>query len=637
MRRSLFLLFLLLAPVAAGMLRGEERRTSPPMPPFVTPTPTPSPATTTVGPAAPVVVRKGSLECRIYDAELRRLIAARVELKDAKGRFAGSFGPEVPLWARGRFRVRLPVGIYRFEVRRGPFFVPFHDVPCVQIKEGETTRVDVPLKAWGPSRREGWYAFDPLVFTACGKAFSGAPSLRTLSLLAEGEGLDVVAAAAPWRFDPPPGTEKQDLPAAVLSLARAASSDRLRILPAVLCDSRPYFGWFYLAGDSRPEPLRLPDDCGVPNAAYMLRAKKEGKLVVLRNPTRKRGVRMAAGRWAALERSTAMLGELYPVLEGFASELPYDLAVGAVDALDVQDENDMAAWFNALNNGFRVTAVRSSGARTGASRTALPKPLTWVYLKGPFTPERFIEAVRLGRVVVAAGPFVDFTVDGLPPGSVLPADGRDHYARLRLYAPLDGDHYVKSARVYRNGRVVESSAGLEVPFNEGESYIERSFRIREDGPAWYVAAAEDEKGRLSFSNPVYFLPPGGRFREPRPVPGRIEVRATGSGGEPVNAVVELVCRGEVRARAVFDASKDEPAVLEPDMESSIWGEITVRAEGYAEKRIRIFEELVFRRCLRNWSLARGDTPALSAPRIFDELAAQCGKAALTVSLRRLRR
>ncbi|MDZ7814688.1 MAG: hypothetical protein U5N86_01385 [Planctomycetota bacterium] len=433
-----------------------SRRTSPPMPPFITPTPTPSATPSRTGNDIPAPRKYGWFVGRIFDSETRRLIAATVELHDEDGELAGGPAPACPLWVRGTFRIRLPEGLYRLKVTKGPFYAPYKDTPYIEISRDNPVKLDIPMTPWGNVVHEGWASFDPFVHTAMGKAVDPVPTMETTALISEARGLDVVFLAEPWWHDPPPNIDTFDEPGKLSDLAISASSDGIKVSTAVAYDNRPYFGHFYRLGGAAPKPVELPDDPHTPNLGYMEKAREGGAAVVVYNPSRISAVRMSNSPWSHMTRSTALFGELYKLRAYYASELPYDLEAGAVDAIDIQTEGDWRIWVAALNAGYRVSAVSSSHARTGINRIELPLAHNYAFVRGRPDGRKVVQAIRKGATVVAKGPFIDFRIDSQLPGSVIAADGDTHYAHFKIFAPVDGDSSIKKIELLRNGVPLQS-------------------------------------------------------------------------------------------------------------------------------------------------------------------------------------
>lgn len=112
---------------------------------------------------------------------------------------------------------------------------------------------------------------------------------------------------------------------------------------------------------------------------------------------------------------------------GHGRELPIDVALGTVDALDIysysnRNRIEFATWYDLLNHGFRIPAT----AGTDASVNRFTDPPMGGYRvygrvgPGPFTHDAWLEALRRGESFVTNGPLIqDVKIAGAPPGSVV--------------------------------------------------------------------------------------------------------------------------------------------------------------------------------------------------------------------------
>jgi TolB protein len=113
---------------------------------------------------------------------------------------------------------------------------------------------------------------------------------------------------------------------------------------------------------------------------------------------------------------------------GHGRELPIDVALGAIDAIDVysysnKNRLEFSTWYDFLNHGFRIPA--SAGTDTGVNGVNAPALGGYrVYAQvgnGPWTVESWLEAIRRGNSFVTNGPLIQsFKVAGAGMGSVVP-------------------------------------------------------------------------------------------------------------------------------------------------------------------------------------------------------------------------
>ena len=121
---------------------------------------------------------------------------------------------------------------------------------------------------------------------------------------------------------------------------------------------------------------------------------------------------------------------------GHGRELPIDVALGTVDALDIYSYSNLnrlefQTWYDLLNHGFRIPAT--AGTDASVNRTIDPPMGGYrVYAQlgpGAFTHDDWLEALRRGESFLTNGPLIrSFLVDGAPAGTVLTKQIADSYS-----------------------------------------------------------------------------------------------------------------------------------------------------------------------------------------------------------------
>ena len=75
---------------------------------------------------------------------------------------------------------------------------------------------------------------------------------------------------------------------------------------------------------------------------------------------------------------------------------------------------------------------------------------------GEFDMKSLTDNLMAGHTMLSGKAVMLLTVDGkLPPGSVLPADGKKHTINVEVFSEPDSDEYISYLVLYRNGRVAE--------------------------------------------------------------------------------------------------------------------------------------------------------------------------------------
>ena len=194
-----------------------------------------------------------------------------------------------------------------------------------------------------------------------------------------------------------------------------------------------------------------------------------------------------------------------------ARELPVDLALGEVDAMDVLSNNPeevaMELWYRLLNCGFRLGISAGTDAFTNVADHYVPGGgRVYAHVGNGLTYEKWIAAFKRGRTFASNGPMVFLTVNGKMPGEEirLPAGQRT----VRVKVDVRSQVPVEKVELLVNGQA-RSWRG------EAELELDRS--------AWIAARAIGPRHRLvlndtsafGHTSPVYVLVGGAPVRSPQ--------------------------------------------------------------------------------------------------------------------------
>ena len=178
-------------------------------------------------------------------------------------------------------------------------------------------------------------------------------------------------------------------------------------------------------------------------------------------------------------------------------------------------------WMRLLGSDSPVTAVGNSDSRSLFGDEA-GVPRNFVALEPSSETEpmaKFVEGLRLGRVVVSNGPFIDFTLGGIGVGGTLVSRGTI-LGHIRVVAPSWVD--VKIVRVYVNGREDSSyllrgrsrtlrfDEDIEVTINSPSFVV---VRVEGNEPMDPVVTASGSFARplpIAFTNPIWVKTEAGR-------------------------------------------------------------------------------------------------------------------------------
>jgi hypothetical protein len=195
-----------------------------------------------------------------------------------------------------------------------------------------------------------------------------------------------------------------------------------------------------------------------------------------------------------------------------AKELPVDLALGVIDALDVMsypsvDLETSQLWYRLLNCGFHLPATAGTDTFmnfAGTGRFSNPPAGNRVFalIDGGFTTETWCQAVRQGRTFVTNGPMLSLTVDGHGVGAELrPSAGStlEVRAEARSHVPIE------SLELIVNGEVVARSQ----PDSSG-TRASLDYSLRAEESCWVALRALGPGGRFvlggdafAHTSPVY--------------------------------------------------------------------------------------------------------------------------------------
>ncbi|HLT81652.1 MAG TPA: hypothetical protein VKZ86_11510 [Cyclobacteriaceae bacterium] len=199
-----------------------------------------------------------------------------------------------------------------------------------------------------------------------------------------------------------------------------------------------------------------------------------------------------AGAFAAAAHPTRWWNDgddqLFPVTN-LVADLAFDLLTAqSYDGLVVMgDRKDnifyQNLWFHALNLGYRLIPVaETDGNVVGGSLGA--RMLTYAKTGGTtFQYDSLLNHIKHGHTTLSGRAFMHLTVDdNLPPGSVLPADGKTHVINVTVYSEPAADEYVSFLVLYRNGEPVEK---VDLRSHQ-KRVVSHNFQVAENDDAWYV-------------------------------------------------------------------------------------------------------------------------------------------------------
>ena len=196
-----------------------------------------------------------------------------------------------------------------------------------------------------------------------------------------------------------------------------------------------------------------------------------------------------------------------------AREMPVDLALGSVDAMDVMsNSNEDAAtpyWYRLLNTGLRCAISAGTDSFTNRRHHWIPGGhRVYVYTGDALNAGDWVENFRKGRSFATNGPILRFKVNGRLPGDELKISSGD---RVRVEASATSLVPMKRLEIVVNGEVVASEEPRadgsfvlltkEIPVAEG-SWV--AARVRGDFHRYLV----NDTDLYAHSSPVYLTVDG---------------------------------------------------------------------------------------------------------------------------------
>ncbi len=406
----------------------------------------------------------GQLTIEVVDSESGKPIAARMHLKNSRGRpltlrlpntaeFGGHF------YIDGQLTLPLRVGQYTFELDAGPEYRTQSGHFEIQRHAGDSKRIE--MKRFADLAKEGWYGGD----------LDLARRRADLPLIMSGEGLIV----APTKGEPSP-TERRvagellffnlQKPLDAKSTGRGQSSlsliEEVRALGGRVVSRTPY-AWdmpVWLAG-GQLDAVNLINHHALRDD--VLDNEKDGR-------PRDRSLypgRTGNGRW----------GE--------------------------------AMYYHALNCGLRVPP--SAGSGSGENDNPVGTNRVYVHCGDEFSEEAWWEGLESGRVFVTNGPLLRPAVKGQPPGYVFRFD---EGAPLTLEIALDlaTRVQVEYLQIVKNGTVAN-----EVRLADWTKQKGRLPALHFDASGWFLVRAVTTNQRVYqfASSGPYFVEKASRPRVSR--------------------------------------------------------------------------------------------------------------------------
>jgi hypothetical protein len=122
--------------------------------------------------------------------------------------------------------------------------------------------------------------------------------------------------------------------------------------------------------------------------------------------------------WPGVESPVDVAAEKLDGLEILCQMDPWQFPIFMTQVVpDLSANHGLRLWYRYLNCGFRLSATAGTDKMTnfvtvGANRV-------YAHVKGPFSYQNWIGALKAGRTFISNSPFLSFTVNGQEPGAIL--------------------------------------------------------------------------------------------------------------------------------------------------------------------------------------------------------------------------
>jgi hypothetical protein len=192
-----------------------------------------------------------------------------------------------------------------------------------------------------------------------------------------------------------------------------------------------------------------------------------------------------------------------------AHELPVDLALGKVDAMDVVSNNDeiasMTLWYRLLNCGFRLAISAGTDSFTNVSDHYTPGGgRVYVHAGSQMRYDDWVREYKRGHSFASNGPVILFTVDGREAGDDIRFAAGSRQT-VHVKATMSTQVPVDSVEIVVNGKVAASKDA------KGQKQVSIDEPVSLDHSAWIAVRAIGPWHRLvlndiqafAHTSPVY--------------------------------------------------------------------------------------------------------------------------------------
>lgn len=423
----------------------------------------------------------GILLFEVRDALTGEFLPARLTFFGLNGTRTPDFGPNFSIkgaenyvfTATGKGTRTLSPGTYRVYASRGLEY----DFDVVEVKVTENKPIKVAFNLKRSVDTTGWISAD--LHMHCSNSFDSAVSLHDRIVSCVAEGLEFIALSDhDFVTDPMPAIRELGLEKYIAGAAGVEITTR----------GMGHYNVFPLV----PDPGRQG------NGAIQWQNKTPKQIFSeVRNlPTRPLLI-VNHPRFSTLA---------YFTLYGFdpdtctATKPGFSLDFDAMELCNGKAQTDLDIllrdWFGLLNHGFKIFATAGSDSHTlTQDEVGYARNFVYVGVDDPkqVTAEMVVQALRNGRNVVSIGPFVNFSMDGQPIGSLVSKPEGEITVEIHVKAPNWVS--VKEIELIANGIAVKRwKIGSHSNGKALDWKAKAKVRPRRD--AWYAIIVRGSEGGL---------------------------------------------------------------------------------------------------------------------------------------------
>ena len=375
--------------------------------------------------------KRGVIEINVVDSKTKEPIAARMHLKDQKGKVVKP--PKSIAWfdhfvVDGTMKLELPIGNYNFEIERGLEYKTIYGK--FYLEDNATDTKEIVMERFFEMASEGWYSGDLDIERSPGE----------IELLMRSDDLHIAPVTTWSNSEQPRSTESTPI-----------TFDKNRIYQLFTGRDEREGGGLLFFGLKEPLPIAKTNREHPAGAALLGLAKESSALCTAAQKTNAWDLPV----WIATgQLDTVLLANLDQQREGFALK-----EVGGRPRETARYPNPFGVgrwsqdiYYHLLNCGLRIPPAAGSG--TGAAPNPLGYNRVYVHCEGELTWEKWWQGLKQGKVTVTNGPLLLPRINGQLPGHVFQVD-EGKSVELSIALNLSTREKIDYLELVQNGVVVE--------------------------------------------------------------------------------------------------------------------------------------------------------------------------------------